>query len=194
MRMETEEKVLIQQAVHGGAYAFEVLMHRHERRMYALAFRMCGNREDAQDCVQDAMLRIYRALNRFKGESSFSTWVYRITMNACLDELRRRKLRASASLDFLLDNGWAPVDEINTPERHALNAERRRAIADAIRSLPEDMRVAIILREIHGFSYEEIANTLDVNIGTVKSRISRGRERLCALISADRNVFERDAV
>lgn len=194
MHTSGDEDFLIRQAIHGDAYAFEQLMRRHESRMYSVALRMCGNREDAQDCVQDAMLRIYRALDRFKGQSSFSTWVYRITMNTCLDELRRRKVRASTSLDTLLENGWSPTDENDTPERHAIDAERRRALSGAIQSLPEDMRSAIVLREMQGLSYEEISDVLSVNVGTIKSRISRGREKLRQLISGQPELFGSDEV
>ena len=189
-----EDNFLIKQAIRGDAYAFEQLMRRHESRMYSVAIRMCGNREDAQDCVQDAMLRIYRALDRFKGQSSFSTWVYRITMNTCLDELRRRKVRASTSLDTLLESGWSPTDETDTPERHAIDSERRRALEKAIGSLPEDMRSAIVLREMQGLSYEEISDVLSVNVGTIKSRISRGREKLREKISARPELFDRYGV
>jgi len=189
-----EDNFLIKQAIRGDAYAFEQLMRRHESRMYSVAIRMCGNREDAQDCVQDAMLRIYRALDRFKGQSSFSTWVYRITMNTCLDELRRRKVRASTSLDTLLESGWSPTDETDTPERHAIDSERRRALEKAIGSLPEDMRSAIVLREMQGLSYEEISDVLSVNVGTIKSRISRGREKLRQLITGQPELFGHDEV
>ncbi|MBQ3223177.1 MAG: sigma-70 family RNA polymerase sigma factor [Clostridia bacterium] len=189
-----EDNFLIKQAIRGDAYAFEQLMRKHESRMYSVAVRMCGNREDAQDCVQDAMLRIYRALDRFKGQSSFSTWVYRITMNTCLDELRRRKVRASTSLDTLLESGWSPTDETDTPERHAIEAERRKALSGAIQSLPEDMRSAIVLREMQGLSYEEISDVLSVNVGTIKSRISRGREKLRQLITSKPELFGREEV
>jgi len=189
-----EDNFLIKQAIRGDAYAFEQLMRKHESRMYSVAIRMCGNREDAQDCVQDAMLRIYRALDRFKGQSSFSTWVYRITMNTCLDELRRRKVRASTSLDTLLESGWSPTDETDTPERHAIDAERRKALSGAIQSLPEDMRSAIVLREMQGLSYEEISDVLSVNVGTIKSRISRGREKLRQLITSKPELFGREEV
>jgi len=189
-----EDNFLIKQAIRGDAYAFEQLMRKHESRMYSVALRMCGNREDAQDCVQDAMLRIYRALDRFKGQSSFSTWVYRITMNTCLDELRRRKVRASTSLDSLLESGWSPTDETDTPEHHAIDAERRKALSGAIQSLPEDMRSAIVLREMQGLSYEEISDVLSVNVGTIKSRISRGREKLRQLITGQPELFGREEV
>ena len=110
-----EESLLIKRASGGDTAAFNALMGMHERRMYAVALRMCGNPEDAQDCLQEAMLLIYRSIAGFKGQASFSTWVYRITMNTCLDELRKRKNRQNTSLDGLLDTGWAPVDGGETP-------------------------------------------------------------------------------
>lgn len=191
---EQGEAEWIRLAKKGDSDAFERLMSAHEGRMYALALRMCGHREDAQDCLQEAMIRIYKALDRFKGQSSFATWAYRITMNACLDELRRRKSRQGASLDALLDSGWAPSDPEDTPDRHVLRTERREAIERAIYALPEDMRAAIVLRDVQGFSYEEIARILDANIGTIKSRISRSRERLREVLSAQTELFGRRPV
>jgi len=171
--------MLVGRAVKGDTSAFETLMEHHEGRIYAIALRMCGNREDAQDCAQEAMLRIYHALDRFKGQSSFATWVYRVTMNSCLDELRKRKVRAATSLDSMLESGWSPqATESDQPEVQALRGEQRDRILAAIASLPEDMRTVIVLRDIQGFSYEQIADILNANIGTIKSRISRGREKL----------------
>ena len=192
-RLMNEER-LIQRASNGDASAFNELMGLHERRMYAVSLRMCNNHEDAQDCLQEAMIRIYRAISSFKGQSSFSTWVYRITMNTCLDELRRRKNRPNTSLDGLLDAGWSPSDDCDTPERHALQAEARSNIHQAIHELPEDMRAAIVLRDIHGYSYDDIANMLDTNVGTIKSRISRGREKLREKILSKSELFDRNDV
>lgn len=189
-----DERELVRLAMRGDADAFEQLMEQHEGRMYAVALRMCGNREDAQDCLQESMLRVYRALNSFKGQSSFATWVYRITMNTCLDELRRRKTRQASSLDAMLDMGWSPTDETDTPEHHSLRQEQRRAIERAIADLPEDMRAAIVLRDIQGCSYEEIADVLSANVGTIKSRISRGRERLRNALSVHAELFNRQPV
>lgn len=183
------EEQLIQRAANGDGAAFSELMAQHESRMYAVTLRMCANREDAQDCLQDAMLRIYRAIGSFKGQSAFSTWIYRITMNTCLDELRRRKSRNASSLDNLLESGWSPTDENDVPERHAIVSEQRRTIDMAIAQLPEDMRAAVILRDIQGHSYDEIAAMLDANIGTVKSRISRGRERLRQILRENAELF-----
>ncbi|MDO4355788.1 MAG: sigma-70 family RNA polymerase sigma factor [Clostridia bacterium] len=189
--MPAEEQKLIDAAIAGSSSAFEKLIQPLESRIYAVALRMCGNREDAQDCMQESMIRIYRALSSFKGQSSFSTWVYRVTMNTCLDELRRRKARRSTSLDTLLDSGWSPTDETDTPERHAIQSEQRRTLERAIADLPEDMRAAVVLRDIQGLAYDEIASALDVNVGTVKSRISRGRERLREKLSAHPELFGR---
>lgn len=186
----SREERLISHAVAGDSAAFSELMSLHERRMYAVALRICSNREDAQDCLQDAMLRIYRSLGSFKGQSSFSTWVYRITMNTCLDELRRRKSRNATSLDNLLDNGWSPSDGENAPEEYALASEQRRTIDRAIAALPEDMRSAVVLRDIQGFSYDEIAEMLEANIGTIKSRISRGREKLRLILRENAELFK----
>lgn len=189
-----EEERLIERAARGDAQAFNDLMSAQERRMYAVALRMFANREDAEDCMQEAMIRIYRAIGTFKAQSSFATWVYRITMNTCLDELRRRKNKASTSLDGLLDMGWSPSDDRDTPEQHAIRTEARTQIARFIQELPEDMRAAIVLRDIQGLSYEAIAEALNTNVGTIKSRISRGRERLREKIRARSELFERFGV
>ena len=192
--MEIDEKKLIERASSGDPSAFNRLMEQHEHRMYAVALRMCANREDAQDCLQEAMLRVYRAIGSFKGQSSFSTWIYRITMNTCLDELRRRKNRQNTSLDGLLDMGWAPVDGGSGPEKQALMREVREKMNGAIRELPDDMRAAIVLRDVQGFSYDEIAQMLEINVGTIKSRISRGREKLREKLKEYSELFDTSGV
>lgn len=189
-----DERELIERAIRGDARAFNELMTAQEKRMYAVALRMFGNREDAEDCLQDAMIRIYRAISGFKFQSSFSTWVYRVTMNTCLDELRRRKNKPNTSLDGLVDAGWMPADGQDTPEQHALRSEVRASVYGFIRELPEDMRAAVVLRDVQGLSYEDIARALDTNVGTVKSRISRGREKLREKIMARSELFDRYGV
>ncbi len=189
--MEIDEKKLIERASGGNAAAFNELMARHEHQMYAVALRMCANREDAQDCLQEAMLRVYRAISGFKGQSSFSTWLYRITMNTCLDELRRKKNKQNTSLDGLLDQGWSPTEGSAGPEQEALRSELRDKMGGAIRQLPEDMRVAIVLRDMQGLTYDEIAQVTQVSVGTVKSRISRGREKLREKLREYVELFDR---
>jgi len=188
------EEKLIQLASKGDAQAFNELMAMHERRMYAVALKTCSNHEDAQDCLQEAMLRIFRSISSFKGQSSFSTWVYRITMNTCLDELRRRKNRPSTSLDSLLDSGWSPSDDRDSPEKHAIRMTKQQQLRQFIEELPEDMRAAVILRDIEGYSYEDIAGMLNANVGTIKSRISRGREKLREKILSHPELFDRENV
>ena len=189
--MEIDEKKLIEQASDGNAAAFNELMAQHEQQMYAVALRMCANREDAQDCLQEAMLRVYRAISGFKGQSNFSTWLYRITMNTCLDELRRRKNKQNTSLDGLLDQGWSPTEGSAGPEQEALRSELRDKMGGAIRQLPEDMRAAIVLRDMQGLTYDEIAQVTQVSVGTVKSRISRGREKLREKLREYVELFDR---
>lgn len=188
------DELLLRRACKGDVQAFEELMQSHESRIYAIALRMMGNREDAQDCAQEAMVRIYRAMCSFKGQSALATWIYRITMNTCLDELRRRKARKVTSLDSLVDTGWSPTDTGDTPEEHGLRVEKQNALNQAIQSLPDDMRAAIILRDVKGYSYDEIASILDANVGTIKSRISRGREKLREILSKQSELFGRTAV
>lgn len=186
----TDENLLIERASHGDAQAFNELMSLHERRMYAVALRMCGAKEDAEDCLQEAMLRVYRSIGSFKAQSAFGTWVYRITVNTCLDELRRRKSRPTASLDGLLDEGWSPADGGDGPEQRTVRREQRRMLEVLIAELPEDMRAAIVLRDIQGLSYDDISAALGVNVGTIKSRISRGRERLREKIQGRPELFD----
>lgn len=188
------EEKLIARAAKGDASAFNELLGTHEKKMYAVCLRMCGNHEDAQDCLQEAMLRVYRAISGFRGQSSFSTWLYRVTMNTCLDELRKKKNRPTTSLDSLLDAGWSPSNDLDTPERHAMASEKRRAIQQVISELPEDMRSAIVLRDLQGFTYDEISQMLSINVGTIKSRISRGREKLREKFQAKSELFDRDDV
>ena len=188
------DELLLRRACKGDVQAFEELMQSHESRIYAIALRMMGNRDDAQDCAQEAMVRIYSAMGSFKGQSALATWIYRITMNTCLDELRRRKARKVTSLDSLVDNGWSPTDTGDTPEEHGLRVEKQNALNQAIQSLPDDMRAAIILRDVKGYSYDEIASILDANVGTIKSRISRGREKLREILSKQSELFGRTAV
>lgn len=180
-----EDALLIRRAQKGDAGAFEALMEPYERRIYALCLRMLGNREDAQDCAQDAMLRIWRAMPTYREQSAFLTWACRIATNACLDLLRKRKIRPSVSLDGLVESGYTPADdEGQDPQVRAEKSERKAELSQAIQGLPEDMRSALVLRDVQGFSYEEVSDILDTPLGTVKSRINRARAKLREKLSA----------
>jgi RNA polymerase sigma-70 factor (ECF subfamily) len=138
---------------------------------------MMGNREDAQDCAQEALLRAYRAFDSFRGQSSAKTWLYRIAYNACLDFLRKRK--DMASLDALREAGFDPADSrMPQPGDRLERQELRRQIEYALTLLPEDQRAAMILRDFQGLSYQEIASVLSLSEGTGKSRLSRAREKV----------------
>ncbi len=175
---------LVRLAANGDSDAFEALIKPHEKMMYALAFRMCGNAEDAKDCLQDSMLRIFRALPSFRGDSALSTWFYRIVNNTCLDNHRRKKVRRAESLEQLAESGWNPVDTAPDPQQRAENASLKRALSRGISLLAPEIRSAVVMRDVQGFSYEEISEVLQINIGTVKSRISRGREKLREFLTA----------
>ena len=175
--------------------AFDRLVKKYQSPVRRFFLHLtCGDEALSDDLAQETFIKAYTGLGGFSGLSNFSTWLYRVTMNTCLDELRRKKNKQTTSLDGLLDAGWSPADNYDTPERHAVNSERRREIRRIITELPEDMRAAVVLRDIQGFSYDEIAVMLDANVGTIKSRISRGREKLREKFQAKPELFDKDDV
>lgn len=184
-----QDALLLRRAQNGDAGAFEELMTAHERKIYALCLRMAGDREDALDCAQEAMLRIWRSLGSYRKQASFPTWVYRVATNTCLDFLRKRKARPAVSLDALADDGFSPGDASGDPVLKAEEAARKRALAAGIASLQPDMRAALVLRDVQGFSYEEVSDILDTPLGTVKSRINRAREKLRSILFQDAELF-----
>ncbi len=169
-----DEKLLLNKAKRGDLAAFEALIRAYQNKIYALAFRMTRSQEDAMDVSQGAVLKIYQALPAFREESAFSTWVYRITRNTALDFLR--KARPEASLDELRERGIEPVFPTESIEAHILKMDKMRAVETSIRELPEPLKTVIVLRDMDGYSYEEIAILIKVPLGTVKSRLYRARE------------------
>ena len=174
------EARLIAAARSGDLNAFNVLVELHQRAAYNLCLRMLGSQPAAEDATQEAFLSAFRAIGRFKGEN-FRPWLMRIAANACTDELRRRHRRPATSLDAPLLETDAPPDVPDPgagPEALALRGEEQARIRAALLDLPADQRMAVILCDIQGFSYEEIAEVMRSATGTVKSRIARGREKL----------------
>lgn len=171
------DKNLVMKAKSGDVKAFEALYDKYNGKVYGLALRMTENPDDALDLAQEIFIRVYKSLAFFKGDSSFSTWLYSIASNACVDFSRSKNRKKADSIDEALS-----LPDLKTPENEFEKKELREAIAAAISALPFDMREVIVLREINGLSYGEIANALDIEVGTVKSRISRGREKLCTLL------------
>lgn len=170
--------------------AFEELIRQYEKKVYTLCFRMCGNSEDAEEAAQDAFLALWRGIDRFRQESSLSTWIYRLATNACIDTLRRRK-KQSGSVS--LDDEELFVDAVDTspqPQETVEHREAQKLLQEGLSSLPEEYRKVLILREIEGLSYTEIAESASIELGTVKSRISRGRSLLRNFLSGNGNFFE----
>lgn len=176
----TQEQRLVDAARQGDEGAFESLVRLYEKRVFALAVRMCGNQEDAAEAAQEAFLAAWQGLRFFRGDSSFSTWLYRLTSNACVDLLRREgrhRAAAGPSLDDEDLNRDVP-DTALSPQEEAERRELRAQIEEGLRALSPEHRQVLVLREMHQLSYDEIADTLDLDVGTVKSRISRGRKQL----------------
>ena len=190
----TEEQILsiIREVLDGDANAFEDIVREYERNVYNIALRMSGEREDALDISQEAFLKAYHSLRSFRGDSKFSVWLYRIVSNTCLDFLRERKRRAEVPLVREDDEGGEAQtqipDESLSPETLLERKLTREALRRGLESLPDDQRKILLLREIQGFSYEEIGSILSLESGTVKSRIFRARRKLCEFLAAEGNI------
>ncbi len=182
--MDLTDAELVRLSTNGNEEAFEKLLDKYEGKIFNLAYRMLGNVEDAEDATQDAFMKAYSSLSGFRGDSSFSTWLYRIAKNVCLDEIRRRQRNPVHSLDkpIKTDEGdqleRQIEDDSPTPEDTIVTNEQQVVIEKAMQKLPAHHRTVIIFRDIEGFSYSQIAEILDVKLGTVKSRLYRARNNL----------------
>ncbi|MGE5653993.1 MAG: sigma-70 family RNA polymerase sigma factor [Bacillota bacterium] len=189
------DEQLVSACQNGHWEAFESLVARYERKIYNLAFRLSGNAEDANDLAQETFVRLYRSIHTFKGQSAFSTWLYRIATNVCLDEIRRRQRHPTMSLDAPLETEEGQmerdvVDLTQLPEFIYESKELRQLVQRLISELSEDHRTVLILRDFENLSYEEIAEILGCQLGTVKSRLNRARAALKDRIIAERELFE----
>lgn len=181
-----EEPVFIDKLRVGDAAAFETLIDRYSGDIYALLYRLTENAEEASDLTQDTFLRALRSIGSFQGRSELKTWLFRIAINESRNRFRwwkRRKRDQTISLDISIGDSETPLsdtlaDRSISPEEAALSSERGYALKAALLELPEVYREAIVLCDIEGMSYEETATALGIGIGTVKSRVSRGREEL----------------
>lgn len=189
-----QEAMIVRKVLQGDVNAFEKLVTEYERAVYAIAQRMTGNAEDAADMTQETFIKAYNSLSSFRGDSKFSVWLYRIANNVCLDFLRSRSRRPTVSLSTEDDDGEETqldiADESQSPELLLESALTRDAVRRGLDSLPPDYRQILLLREIQGLSYEEIAAALGIESGTVKSRIFRARKRLCTFLIEDGNIPE----
>lgn len=174
MRESDVDADLVRRYLEGDVEAFGTLVERHERRVYSLALRMTGREEDARDATQDAFLSALRKLQTFRGEAAFTTWMHRVTVNACYDLLRRR-LRAPLLRERDEDEG--PRPEPGTPD-HADEIDLSIDVRAALLQVPLDFRAVLVLCDVQDLSYEDAAEALGVPVGTVKSRLHRGRVAL----------------
>jgi len=187
-----QEAAVIRRVLDGDGNAFEALVAAYEKNVYNLALRMTGNAQDAEDMAQEAFVKAYTSLPGFRGDSKFSVWLYRIVSNVCLDFLRRQNRRPASSLSLEDEDGEESQmdipDESQSPEQLLERSLTQEAVQRGLQSLSAEQRQILLLREIQGLSYEEIAETLDLEAGTVKSRIFRARKKLCAFLIADGNI------
>lgn len=186
-----EENELVLRVQGGDRASFEKLVLENQTKVYNLALRMVGNESDAFDMSQEAFIKAYNFILNFRGDCRFSVWLYRLTTNVCLDFLRSEGRKSHSSLTYMGDEEEEQEmeipDERFSPETIAEKKELRQAVNRGLMSLPKDYRAILLLREIDGLSYEEIAEALSLEEGTVKSRIFRARRRLCSILSADGN-------
>jgi len=189
-----DDNLLVHQARNGSREAFSALMELYQAKVYNLAYRMTGSAEDAADLCQETFLNAWRGLPNFQGNSSFSTWLYRLTNNACLDFIRREKKRRG--MDVLsLNDDEKDFDELipdnsPTPQAKLEEKERSEALRRALGKLSEEHRQVLLLREISGLSYTEIAKVIGQEEGTVKSRIARARLSLRNILREEGNFFD----
>ena len=181
--MSKAEDVLVKKARDGDVAAFEELIRQHQQKVFNIAYRMCQNYDDASDMAQEALIKVYLNFDKFDGKSQFSTWLYRVTTNSCLDQIKKKKKNPTVSLDNEIETkeGTA-VREMEspdrTPEEEMENKELSRELNECLKKLSEKHRNIIILRDINGMAYEDIAKTLLCSVGTVKSRVNRARAAL----------------
>ena len=174
----------LRRAQKGDAQAFEQLVTPHEQMLWRVCWHYTHHPEDAADCLQETMLKAWRGISSYRGECAFTSWLYRIAATVCLDFLRRQKrLPPTESADELAEEGFTPVDGSPTPDEAVLHAESTEDIRAAIDALPGDMRTVLILYALQGQPYEAIAEATQTSVGTVKSRLSRARQKIAKFLS-----------
>jgi RNA polymerase sigma-70 factor, ECF subfamily len=182
------DRELVQKAREGDRSAFNQLVLKYRNRVMGIATRMVGDRTDAEDLAQDVFVRVFHGLEAFQGDALFSTWLYRIVANSCLNQRKKRSLRTRVHESLEATKLILP-DSSSNPHILLERKELRAYVEKAIQALPREQKMVLVLRDIEGLSYEEIADCLELEIGTVRSRLHRARlhvqERLKALFSSD---------
>lgn len=183
-----DDRALVERVQQGDSKAFDLLVRKYQHRILGLIGRMINDWAEAQDVAQEVFLRAYRSMAAFRGDSSFYTWLYRIAVNTSKNHLVSNGRRPSTTdVDTVETEHWSGAERMQeqaTPEHELLRQEMERSVVSTVEALPEEIRLALTLREVDGLSYEEIAQVMDCPIGTVRSRIFRGRD------AVDRNLKE----
>ena len=179
------DELLLRRAQSGDPEAFERLMEPLEQLVWRVCWHYTGNREAAEDCGQEAMIRIWRNLANYRGECALESWVYRIAANCCMDWLRKKKRDWSVSMEPMVEQGFDPADDSPGTEEQVVAKDERQRLREAIALLPDDQREALVLTQLEKVPYEEAAQALGVSEGTVKSRVNRAKARLKELLTAE---------
>ena len=188
------DELLLRRAQQGDPEAFEQLMQPLEQLVWRICWHYTGNRENAEDCGQEAMIRIWRSLDSYRGECALESWVYRIAANCCMDFLRKKKRDRSVSVEPMREQGFDPPDSSPGTEEQVIAADEHQRLREAIRLLPEDQREALIMTQLEKIPYEEAARTLGVSEGTVKSRVNRAKARLKEILSEKKELSSAGSV
>ncbi|MBX7112837.1 MAG: sigma-70 family RNA polymerase sigma factor [Myxococcaceae bacterium] len=190
--MATDDLTLVNRVRTGDQRAFKLLVERYQRKVYGVALGMLKDKEEARDVAQDAFIKVYKYLDHFKGDASFYTWLYRITVNICIDVMRKKGGKKNEHVEFDesidMDTSEANLGALGSrlgtnPQKSALRRELAEKIDEALAQVPEKHRAILLLREIEGMSYEDLARTLDVPKGTVMSRLFHARMKVQKILS-----------
>lgn len=188
----TDEE-LVEKVKKGDADVYEKIIQKYQSKVFGLIYNMTKNQNEIEDLAQEVFIKIYKNLGKFKGDSSLYTWIYKITVNLCLDEMKKRKnviyLDEKIEVDDGEVNGELPSEDKSQEELYE-EKELQEKLHNCINKLPEKQRVMIVLRDIKGFSYEEISKITDVKLGTVKSQINRARLKLKELLDEEGTFLE----
>jgi RNA polymerase sigma-70 factor, ECF subfamily len=188
----TDDLTLVKRVRSGDQRAFRTLVERYQRKVYSVALGMVKDKEEAMDVAQEAFIKVHKYLDHFKADSSFSTWLYRITTNICIDVLRKKNAMRGESVEFdeqvAMDVSEANIGALGTrlgtnPQKSALRKELAEKIEEALAELPEKHRAILLLREVEGMSYEDLARSLEIPKGTVMSRLFHARAKIQKLLS-----------
>ncbi len=190
--MATDDLTLVKRVRGGDQRAFKLLVERYQRKVYAVALGMLKDKEEAMDVSQEAFVKVYKYLDHFKGDASFYTWLYRITVNICIDIIRKRAGAGGEAVEFdetmPMDVSEANIGALGSrlgtnPQKSALRRELAEKIQEALAAVPEKHRAILLLREIEGMSYEDLSRTLDIPKGTVMSRLFHARAKVQKILS-----------